>query len=54
MDSVERELLAWDMYFSGLVGIQYHPGNPPENRMSLEDLAHIADLMILERAKRCR
>lgn len=32
----------FDLYFSGIVAFQYHPANPPEKRMSLEDMAGIA------------
>jgi len=46
--------MAWDMFYANLVGIQYHPGNQHENRLSLDHLASIADRMLIERDKRCR
>jgi len=51
---MDPTLLAWDMYFANLVGLQYHPANPPGDRLSLEELGRVADAMIQERAKRCR
>lgn len=45
--------MAWDIFYANLVGIQYHPGNPPDSRMPLADLALIADQMLIERNKRC-
>lgn len=47
------EQIAWDMFFGNLVGIQYHPANPADQRLELEYLARIADAMIVERNKRC-
>lgn len=35
----------WAMYFSSICGFQYHPRNPPAERMKLEDCALIADRM---------
>lgn len=32
----------FDMYFAGIVSIQYHPRNPPEERMTLEECAQVA------------
>jgi hypothetical protein len=52
MTDLERRMLAWDMFFAGVAGIQYHPGNPPDQRMSLSDLADLVDLMLIEREKR--
>lgn len=48
------ELLAWDIYFAGVATIQYHPANPPKVRMSLEEMAVVADTMLLLRRERCR
>lgn len=45
--------MAWDMFFANLVGIQYHPANPPECRQSLEELADIVDRMMEVRVCRC-
>lgn len=36
----------WQLYFVGIASIQYHPANPPEKRMSLEEAAKVADEMI--------
>lgn len=52
-DDIYHDQLAWDMFYSGLVGIQYHPANPPDQRLSLEYLAEVADAMLKERNKRC-
>lgn len=35
------------MYFSSIVGFQYHPKNPGTERMELEACAKIADRMLL-------
>ena len=35
----------WVIFFAQIAGIQYHPANPPETRMSLEDCAKVADNM---------
>lgn len=48
------EQMAWDMFFANLVGIQYHPANPVHLRLPLEELAEVADEMLIERNKRCR
>jgi len=34
------------VYFAGIVSLQYHPRNEPENRMSLEECAKVADQMM--------
>lgn len=49
-----EELLAWDIYFGGIATIQYHPANPPKLRMSLDEMASIADTMLQIRRERCR
>lgn len=54
MSEFERRMLAWDMYFAGVAGIQYHPGNPPESRLSLAEIGLIVDEMLIERDKRCQ
>lgn len=51
---VGDELVAWDIYFAGVATIQYHPANPPKTRMSVEDMAQVADRMLDERRARCR
>lgn len=51
---METSQLAWDMFFANLVGIQYHPANPVSARQPLHELAAIADLMLIERNKRCQ
>ena len=48
------ELLAWDIYFAGVATIQYHPANPPKLRLSLEEMAMVADAMLRIRRDRCR
>lgn len=53
MTDYERLMLAWDMYYSGLVAIQYHPANPAEGRLSLAELGDVADQMLYERSFRC-
>lgn len=47
------EKFAWDMYFSGLIAFQLHPGNKihPAN-IDLVPYAFLADRMIEERRKR--
>jgi len=54
MTESEKRMLAWDMFFANLVGIQYHPANPSETRLDLEHLGRVADLMLKERSKRCQ
>jgi len=44
----------WDIAFAQVVGIQYHPANPSDSRLSLEELALVADEMLIERNKRCQ
>lgn len=47
------EMLAWDMYFSGLVAFQLHPGNHVmPGAIDLVPYALLADRMIDERRKR--
>ena len=36
----------WEIYFAGIASIQYHPANPKETRMSLEECAKVADEMV--------
>ena len=36
----------WEIYFAGIASIQYHPANPKETRMSLEECAQVADKML--------
>lgn len=38
--------VVWSMYFSGIVSFQYHPSNPPESRLTIEQCAEIADEMM--------
>lgn len=54
MNGYDARMLAWDMYFAGVAGIQYHPGNPPDKRMTLAELGEIVDQMLIERDKRCQ
>jgi len=47
------ELLAWDMYFSGLVAFQLHPGNHQDPaKIDVQPYALLADRMLLERRRR--
>lgn len=53
----EKEMMAWDMYFGSVVAFAMHPGALAKDPMTpekLEDLAKLADLMIVERAKRVK
>ncbi len=49
------EISVWDVYFAGIASIRFHPKNdhhhPPESE--IEFAATIADLMMIERRKRC-
>lgn len=48
-----HELIAWDMYFSGLVAFQLHPGNKQDpDAIDIKAYGRLADRMILERRKR--
>ena len=40
------DLTTWQLYFVGIVSIQYHPGNKHENRLSLEEMADVVDEML--------
>lgn len=48
-----EERIAWDMYFASVLGLQFHPANPPESRMSPEECAQVADAALYERKLRC-
>lgn len=43
----EDEKVFFAMYFGQIVGIQYHPANPSDKRMPLEQAAHIAKEMVM-------
>lgn len=43
----------FDLYFSGIVSLQYHPANPPGERMSLRECADVAIEMLEVRAGAC-
>lgn len=45
-------MVAWDMYFAGICSFQFHPKNAPADRLSVEQCAEIADMMMVERDKR--
>jgi hypothetical protein len=34
------------MYFAAVASIQYHPANPPDKRMSLQECANVAAAML--------
>ena len=38
--------MIWELYFGQIAGIQYHPANPKETRLSLSEIADIADEMV--------
>ena len=46
------EQMAWDMFFAAVASIQYHPANAARNRMTLVELARVADDMVLMRRSR--
>lgn len=46
--------LAWDVFFGQIVGIQYHPANPADKRMSLQEIADVVDEMMIVREERCQ
>lgn len=47
------ELIAWDIYFSGLVAFQLHPGNHQDPaKIDITPYAKLADRMVDERRKR--
>lgn len=49
----QHERLSWDMYFSGLVAFQLHPGNKQDPAtIDVRPYARLADRMIEERRKR--
>jgi len=50
-----NEQLAWDIYFSTIMGMQFHPGYNRENAtpLTVEQAAKLATEMILERRKVC-
>lgn len=54
MDNKEQQL--WDIFFSGVVGWQLHPGYGRENvePMTLEECAELVDAMLKVRYERCR
>lgn len=35
----------WAMFYAGIVSIQYHPRNPADERMTLVEMASLADAM---------
>lgn len=43
----ERMEVIFAMYFGQVAGIQYHPANPPDKRMSLLDCSNVAVQMCL-------
>lgn len=47
-------LLAWDMYAGGVLSITHHPKNLEvnPNPLTIEQIAAIADAMLVERDKR--
>lgn len=48
-----EERIAWDMYFASVLGLQFHPANPPATRMSPAECARVADDALVQRRLRC-
>jgi hypothetical protein len=46
--------VAWDVYASSVLGMSYHPGTTRDkpNRMTVSEVAAIADAMLAERDRR--
>jgi hypothetical protein len=49
---VDQKLYAWTVCYSGIVAFQYHPRNPVDARMSLQECATVADGMLIEVQRR--
>ncbi len=47
------EKTAWDIYFAGVVAMQYHPGYTVEKKLSLLECAEVANSMVEQRKKSC-
>lgn len=48
------EPVIWAMFYSSIVGFQYHPRNEPADRMTLVDAAEVADQMYMQYSLRVR
>lgn len=42
-------ITVFDLYFASIVSLQYHPANPPDKRMSLQECAEVAMRMCMLR-----
>lgn len=53
-DTDQLRQVAWDVYASALLGMSYHPGTTRDkpNRMTVSEVAAIADAMLAERDRR--
>jgi hypothetical protein len=53
-DTDQLRQVAWDVYASALLGMSYHPGTTRDkpNRMTVQEVAAIADAMLAERDRR--
>ena len=53
-DQEHLRQVAWDVYVSSVLGMSYHPGTTRDkpNRMTVSEVADIADAMLAERDRR--
>jgi hypothetical protein len=53
-DTDNMRQIAWDVYAAGVLSISYHPGTTRDkpNRMTVQEVAAIADAMLAERDRR--
>ena len=55
-EMTEREATAWDVYFSGIVSLNQHPGTGRGEsvKLTLEECADLADEMLMVRRQRIK